>query len=145
MTLFPLLLAQEKEDEDVVNFKPILSQNVMNWEAEIELKAIGDFVPTKGLKVSGEIGWHQHGSSDKVDVDIDLAIIISAEETIDYTTMVMWAMPVLSQETPGSLEYEVGLFEYQRGRFIEPNKWNLIQSVCQGYKGGDYLYNPNGE
>ena len=83
MTLFPLLLAQEKEDEEVVTFKPILSQNVMNWEAEIELKAIGDFVPTKGLKVSGEIGWHQHGSSDKVDVDIDLAIIISAEETID--------------------------------------------------------------
>ena len=69
------------------------------------------FVPTDGLKVSGEIGWHAHGSGDLKDTDIDLAIIIESTAAIDpsYTTMVLWGMPMNANGFVNDVKvYEVG-------------------------------------
>ena len=94
----------------------ILRLNVKTWSADIELKSSStEFVPTPGLKVTGEVGWHKHGSSDRIDVHIDLAVIVSADEAIDpfYTTMVLWGLPLdQNNEMAGELLYEVGFFEY---------------------------------
>ena len=86
------------------------------------------FVPTEGLSVHGEIGWHSHGSGDLKDTDIDLAIIISATATIDptYTTMVLWGLPMNDQGLISDLkQYEVGYFAYKRGLEAEPATWDL--------------------
>lgn len=34
------------------------------------------FTATPGLTIKGEIGWHQHGSGENIDIDIDMAIIL---------------------------------------------------------------------
>ena len=34
------------------------------------------FVATTGMSIRGEIGWHQHGSGENIDIDIDMAIIL---------------------------------------------------------------------
>lgn len=75
----------------------ILRLNVKTWQANIELKSSSaQFVPTPGLKITGEVGWHKHGSTDRIDVHIDLAVTVSADEAIDpfYTTMVLWGLPL---------------------------------------------------
>ena len=123
----------------------VLTQNVTSWSANIELKEYFGFVPTPGLAVNGELGWHQHGSGNTYSVDIDLAVILTADEPIDssYTNQILWSIPMDDHEF--SHFYEVGLFEYQRGLFSEPEKWNLIQAVCTSYKKSDYVFNQNGE
>ena len=73
-------------------------------------------MPTAGLNVRGEIGWHTHGTGDLKDTDIDLAIILESDEAIDptYTTMVLLGVPLNDAGIViESLEYEVAYFEYQ--------------------------------
>ena len=43
--------------------------NVRTWDmGEIDFTTnVGNFVPTGGLKVSGEIAWHTHGSGSVTD------------------------------------------------------------------------------
>ena len=103
-----------------------LTENVTKWDANIEFDPAFSFTPTAGLSLKGEVGWHTHGSGDIVDVDVDLAFIISSTEPIDpsYTTKVLWGIPI---ENFGSTvdKYEVGLWEYKRGTLTEPDTWNL--------------------
>ena len=73
-------------------------------------------MPTAGLNVRGEIGWHTHGTGDLKDTDIDLAIILESDEAIDptYTTMVLLGVPLNDAGIViENLEYEVAYFEYQ--------------------------------
>ena len=73
-------------------------------------------MPTEGLNVRGEIGWHTHGTGDLKDTDIDLAIILESDEAInpEYTTMVLVGTPLNDSGIAfDSLEYEVAYFEYQ--------------------------------
>ena len=97
----------------------VLTQNAKTWDAAIDLIPVSGFVPTSGLNVRGEIGWHTHGTGDLKDTDIDLAIIIESEEPIDpdYTTMVLWGL-ALDEEgfAIDSPRYEVGYFGYKRGK-----------------------------
>ena len=53
-------------------------------------------MPTTGLAVSGESGWHTHGSGEDKDYDIDLAIILTSTEPIStsITTMIAMMMPM---------------------------------------------------
>ena len=86
------------------------------------------FVPTDGLKVSGEIGWHAHGSGDLKDTDIDLAIIIESTAAIDpsYTTMVLWGISMGNEGVASTgIEYEVGYFGYERGTLTDVKAWDL--------------------
>ena len=85
-------------------------------------------MPTEGLNVRGEIGWHTHGTGDLKDTDIDLAIIIESDEAIapEYTTMVLCGLPldeggIVSDD----LKYEVGYFGYKRGTLSDPEIWDL--------------------
>ena len=94
-----------------------------------------NFEPTQGLNVRGEIGWHTHGTGDLKDTDIDLAIIIESEEPIDpdYTTMVLWGIPL--QEAGivvEKLEYEVAYFEYRPAGTNREKTWILEQTLVQG-------------
>ena len=100
------------------------------WTADLTWKKFGttSFVPSSGLGLSGEIGWHTHGSADNIDVDIDLAIVIGSDEAINasYTTMAFWGLPIgddftLSEEPT----WEVGALEYKRGYLSQVETWNL--------------------
>ena len=73
-------------------------------------------MPTEGLNVRGEIGWHTHGTGDLKDTDIDLAIILESDVAIapEYTTMVLVGTPLNDSGIAyDRLEYEVAYFEYQ--------------------------------
>ena len=105
----------------------ILTQNAKAWSADIEfLEPKAGFVPTEGLSVRGEIGWHAHGTGDLKDTDIDLAIIIESTATIDpsYTTMVLWGLPMSSFLTAGS-KYEYGYLAYKPASQGVKQVWDL--------------------
>ena len=77
----------------------ILTQNVQLWQTgtfDLAAGTTGGFVPTTGLAVSGESGWHTHGSGEDKDYDIDLAIILTSTEPIStsITTMIAMMMPM---------------------------------------------------
>ena len=103
-----------------------------------------NFVPTEGLSVRGEIGWHTHGTGDLKDTDIDLAIILESTQAIDpsYTTMVLWGLPlneagiVLDKE-----EYEVGLLEYKPADSNQELTLDLTQAVCTTIENSSEIYN----
>ena len=97
-------------------------------------------------QLRGEIGWHTHGSGDNKDVDIDLAMILSTTDPIpsNYNTFLLWALPVTDQALTDEELYEVGMLNYKRGTFKEPEKWDLYQSLCTKYKGSTELFNLNG-
>ena len=120
----------------------ILTQNAKTWDSAIELSPNTGFEPTAGLNIRGEIGWHTHGSGDLKDTDIDLAIILETDETIDpsYTTMVLWGLP-LGEESlvTDEIKYEVGYFGYKRGTLSDPEIWNLKQVLCSGYQGSSVV------
>ena len=120
----------------------ILTQNAKTWDSAIVLIPTTGFEPTAGLNVRGEIGWHTHGTGDIKDTDIDFAIILEAEETIDpsYTTMVLWGLP-LGEEglVTDEIKYEVGYFGYKRGTLSDPEIWNLKQVLCSGYQGSSVV------
>lgn len=124
----------------------VLSQNARAWTADLKISSLGSHVVTPGLKVRGEIGWHTHGSGDKKDVDIDLAIIVDTTGNIDplFTTMILWGLPITGQTLTTLPLHEVGMLEYKRGSLSSVEKWNLTQGMCTNYAGGDNLFNLNG-
>lgn len=78
-----------------------LNENVTRWTAKLTWQSFNSFTQTNGLGMSGEIGWHTHGSDDNIDVDMDLALVIGASSPIDpsYTTMMMWGIPIADELT----------------------------------------------
>ena len=36
------------------------------------------------------------------------------------------------------------MWEYKRGIYTDVETWVLRQAICQGFSGGDILFNPNG-
>ena len=124
----------------------VLSQNSRAWQVDMKIGSLGNHVATPDLKVHGEIGWHTHGSGDKKDVDIDVAIIVEGTGKIDplYTTIILWGLPITGQTLTTNSLHEVGMLEYKRGTLSSVEKWNLTQGICTNYKGGDRLFNLNG-
>ena len=84
--------------------------------------------------MSGESGWHSHGSGEDKDYDIDLAIILTADEPIStsVTTMVALLMPIGVQTVLADRKEEVLLWEYVPFSVTNnPNiTWNLNQGVA---------------
>ena len=126
----------------------ILTQNAKTWDSAIELSPNTGFEPTAGLNIRGEIGWHTHGSGDLKDTDIDLAIILETDETIDpsYTTMVLWGLPMNeSGIVYEKLEYEVGYLAYQPPYNGSEQTWILKQTIVEGINGSVIdIYNDSG-
>jgi len=77
-----------------VNGATVLTENAYSWQATLTWENFDGFVQTDGLGLSGEVGWHTHGSGDNIDVDVDLAMILTSTGDIDktYTTMFFWAI-----------------------------------------------------
>jgi len=125
-----------------------LASNVRTWlwTEKQKLTGANGFKPTEGLRVRGETGWHTHGSGDKKDVDVDAAIILEADATINpnWTTIVLWSLPITGQNLTTSSLYEVGMLEYKRGTLSDVEKWSLTQGISTNYKSGDQWFNPNG-
>ena len=98
------------------------------------------------MEVSGEIGWHTHGTGDNIDVDMDLAVILSAEETIDpsVTNIVLVGQKLVNKGFSSADQFEVMMLKYKRGLLSDPEDWWLVQGLCEKYQGGDVLYNLNG-
>ena len=81
------------------------------WLADLTYTIENDFAMTPDLTISGELGWHSHGSGDNVDIDIDLAFKMQGTDNIDnnYRTILLWGLPI--EDTTGDTNvYEVGMF-----------------------------------
>lgn len=90
----------------------VLDSNVTTWTAaKIKATVIGGFADSKGLRVRGEIGWHTHGSGENKDVDIDLAIILETDMKIatNYSTFILWALPMQDHALSDKDLHEVGM------------------------------------
>ena len=91
-------------------------------------------MPTTGLAITGESGWHTHGSGEDKDYDMDLAIILNSTEPIStsMTTMVALMMPMGEITVLADRVDEVLLWEYVP--FAVTNSpsitWNLTQGVA---------------
>ena len=109
----------------------ILTENVTRWLADINYTVAGNFTMTPGLTVTGELGWHSHGSGDNKDVDIDVAFKYQGTSDIntDYRTILLWGLPI-EDATGAQNIYEVGMFEYERGDQTAIETWDLRQAIC---------------
>eukprot|EP00353_Schmidingerella_taraikaensis_P004132 CAMPEP_0185581292 /NCGR_PEP_ID=MMETSP0434-20130131/18223_1 /TAXON_ID=626734 ORGANISM="Favella taraikaensis, Strain Fe Narragansett Bay" /NCGR_SAMPLE_ID=MMETSP0434 /ASSEMBLY_ACC=CAM_ASM_000379 /LENGTH=131 /DNA_ID=CAMNT_0028199791 /DNA_START=12 /DNA_END=407 /DNA_ORIENTATION=+ len=106
----------------------VLTENVTTWTAsDIAPVVLGGFNVVNGMALRGEIGWHTHGSGDNKDVDIDMAVILSADEDFptNYNTFLLWSMPVVDHALSDEDLHEVGMLNYKRGSLSTVEKWDL--------------------
>ena len=125
-----------------------LTENMRQWpvpavQLDFSANTSEGFVPTP-IEIFGEVGWHQHGTEDIVDIDIDLAIVMKASEgDLDdsITYFLMWALD-MDAEIADESNFEVGVLAYKQGATAEPELWNMYQTVAANYGDTEGPFNP---
>ena len=104
-------------------------------------------MPTTGLTITGESGWHTHGSGEDKDYDMDLAIILNSTEPIgtNMTTMVALMMPMGEITVLADRVDEVLLWEYvPSDGGSQAMTWNLSMSVAKAQDDDGMIVSPSG-